>query len=203
MSKNEKGFYLFFDWIERLKELPPEEAIRIVYAIGEYYKNDIDPTEQFSGALKIVVALMFDQIKRGKKLSEIRATAGQKGGFAKAKESKTQISHDLPRQNVATYNNITDNSITNNNNNNNNDNIVCGSAQARERDTIEFEVIKFFNEHHFISSVEDFIAYNKARDWKGYGGEDICEDFERYAWKWEAEEHRRLGETDWKPPSDL
>ncbi len=80
---------------------------------------------------------------------------------------------------------------------------VCNSARAQDREIIEFEVIKFFSKHHFISNVEDFIAYNKARDWKGYGGEDILDDWERYAWKWETEEHHRRGDVDWTPPLDL
>ena len=109
MSKNKKGFYLFFDWCERLKELPAEESIKVVYAICDYYKSGTDPTKQFKGSLKIIVALMFDQIKRGEQISEVRAISGQKGGLAKAKDSKKQISHDLPEQSVATYNNITNN----------------------------------------------------------------------------------------------
>lgn len=203
MSKNEKGFYLFFDWIERLKELPFEEAIKVVYSICEYYKSGTDPTKQFKGSLKIVVALMFDQIKRGEKISEIRAEAGQKGGFAKAKDSKKQICHNLPEQNVATYNNITNNNITNTtttttvysacaqDNVENSD--VENSINVENYDDVEFKIIEYFNKNHFVSSALDFIAYNKAREWKGIGGEDVREDYTRYADRWEDEERRKKG----------
>ena len=82
---------------------------------------------------------------------------------------------------------------------NNNNNSMCYTA----REDLEFEIIKFFRKHQFISNVEDFISYNNARGWKGYGGEDIRADWERYAWKWETEEHRKQGDTEWRPPWDL
>ena len=197
MNKNEKGFHLFFDWIERLKELPPEDSIKIVYAIGEYYKNGIDPTEQFKGTLKVVAALMFDQIKRGEKLSEIRSEVGRKGGFATAKSGKATAK---PQQNAATYNNITNNDITNNDNNNG----MYGSAHARgnvesyqqseeEFEDVEFKIVEYFAKHHFESNAEDFIAYNKSRSWKGFGGEDVRNDYSRYADRWEDEHLRRIG----------
>lgn len=78
--------------------------------------------------------------------------------------------------------------------NNNNNNIVCCSAHAQENeyDAIEFEIIKYFAKRHFESNAEDFIAYNKARNWKGFGGEDVREDYTRYADRWEDEHLRRV-----------
>lgn len=194
MSKNEKGFYLFFDWIDRLKELSPEESIKIVYAICEYYRSGSDPTEQFEGTLKIVVALMFDQIKRGERLSELRAEAGQKGGFAKANSSKQ-------KQSMPTYNNITNNNITNNSNKEEitkeetttTTTTLCGISREEEFENVELDIMRYFAKEHFVSSAEDFIAYNKSREWKGIGGEDVRADYTRYADRWEDEELRKKG----------
>lgn len=82
----------------------------------------------------------------------------------------------------------------------------CNSACAPENpeqkekfDNINFEIIKYFVKQNFESNVEDFFAYNEARGWKGIGGEDVREDFARYADRWEAEERRKRGGPGWKP----
>lgn len=198
MSKNEKGFYLFFDWIERLKELPAEDAIKIVYAIADYYKDDLNPVEQFEGTLKIIVGLMFDQIKRG----EIKAEINRQNINKRWEVRNTTV---IPTDTTViptdtTYNNITNNNITNNDINNNNNNIVCSSACAQEEQQnvesfphVEIEIMRYFAKAHFESNAEDFIAYNKARNWKGFGGEDVREDYSRYADRWEEEHLRRIG----------
>lgn len=200
MSKNEKGFYLFFDWIERLKELPAEDAIKIVYAIADYYKNDINPVEQFEGILKTIAGLMFDQIKRG----ELRTEEQRQKAFKRWQKENGNAEHiqsnaeHIPTD--ATYNNITNDNITNNDINNNNNNIVCSSACAQEEQQnvesfphVEMEIMRYFAKEHFESNAEDFIAYNKARNWKGFGGEDVREDYSRYADRWEEEHLRRIG----------
>ena len=85
--------------------------------------------------------------------------------------------------------------------NNNNKNSMCNSACAQEKhENIELEIIRYFDKHNYCSNAEDFIAYNKSREWKGIGGEDVREDFTRYADRWEGEERRKRGEYDWKPP---
>lgn len=181
MSKNEKGFYLFFDWIDRLKELSPEESIKIVYAICEYYRSGSDPTEQFEGTLKIVVALMFDQIKRGERLSELRAEAGQKGGFAKANPSKQ-------KQSVPTYNNITNNNITYNSN----------KEEHKEEKRKRFlppsldEVKKYCAERRNNVNAEQFIDFYTANGWKV--GKNSMKDWKAAVRTWERNGIQNKGE---------
>lgn len=86
-------------------------------------------------------------------------------------------------------------------NNNNNNNIECCIACTHDKyDNIELEIMEYFAKHNFDSNAEDFIAYNESREWKGFGGEDVREDYTRYADRWEEENLRRKGIHGWKPP---
>lgn len=67
-------------------------------------------------------------------------------------------------------------------------------------ESIELEIMSYFHKREYISSPLDFIAYNQSRNWRGIGGEDVREDYTRYADRWEAEERRKRGEYDWTPP---
>ena len=67
-------------------------------------------------------------------------------------------------------------------------------------ESVELDIMEYFAKRNFDSNAEDFIAYNKSRDWKGIGGEDVREDYARYADRWESEERRKRGKYDWKPP---
>lgn len=67
-------------------------------------------------------------------------------------------------------------------------------------ESIELEIMSYFHKREYISSPLDFIAYNQSRNWRGIGGEDVREDYTRYADRWEAEERRKKGEFDWTPP---
>ena len=66
-------------------------------------------------------------------------------------------------------------------------------------ESIELEIVSYFHKREYISSPLDFIAYNQSRNWRGIGGEDVREDYTRYADRWEAEERRKRGEYDWTP----
>lgn len=67
-------------------------------------------------------------------------------------------------------------------------------------ESIELEIVSYFHKREYISSPLDFIAYNQSRNWRGIGGEDVREDYTRYADRWEAEERRKRGEYDWTAP---
>ena len=67
-------------------------------------------------------------------------------------------------------------------------------------ESVELDIMEYFAKRNFDSNAEDFIAYNKSRNWKGIGGEDVREDYVRYADRWESEERRKRGKYDWKPP---
>ncbi|MBQ8289354.1 MAG: hypothetical protein IJY01_00580 [Clostridia bacterium] len=187
MSKKDKGFFLFFDWIDRLKDLPSDEAIKIIYALCEYNRNGTDPTEKFTGALKIVVSLMFDQIKRAEKVSEARAEAGQKGGFATANSSKFKQNEDLPQQNVATN--------TNTNTNTNTHSYEClprARAPAREdtpAPSME-EVINYCKSKGYSFGVR-FYTHYQSKGWQGVTDWRARADF------WAEEDKKRT--ADGKP----
>lgn len=75
MKKNEKGFYLFFDWIDDLENLGSDDAWKIVKAICEYHRHGTNPVDALDGPLRVVCSLMFHQIKRGEQISEARRAA--------------------------------------------------------------------------------------------------------------------------------
>ena len=76
MSKSNKGFCMFYDWVEDLEQLGDSDgAWQIVKALSEYFKNGKNPVEAVTGPLRTVAAIMLHQIKR----SEMKAAAGRKG----------------------------------------------------------------------------------------------------------------------------
>ena len=125
MKTNNKGFYLFFDWIDDLDTLGSDDAWKIVKAICEYYRTGANPVEALAGPLRTVAAIIFRQIKRGEQISEVRRAAGQRGGFATANNSKVA---DLLQQNAATYYEL-------HNTNNQSLYLTGASAYARERES--------------------------------------------------------------------
>lgn len=74
-------------------------------------------------------------------------------------------------------------------------------AHAREFPTIsEFEdedmqfyllISEAFGECEAKSNVDDFIAYNDARDWRGIGGESVLDNLHRYITRWDKGERWR------------
>lgn len=101
MSEREKkkGFCLFFDWVDDLDNLEGADAWAVVKALCGYYREGTNPVEAVAGPLRVIVSIMFHQIKRGERVSEARSEAGRKGGFATAKASKAKAK---PKQKAAT-----------------------------------------------------------------------------------------------------
>ncbi len=56
-----------------------------------------------------------------------------------------------------------------------------------EDDDIVFElkIVEYFIRAKYFSSPDSFIAYNKSRGWRGVGGENVKENYERYIDEWE------------------
>ena len=92
MKKNTKnvGFCLFFDWVDELNYLAPEDAWSIVRAISAYYTEGRDPVESVASHLRTVAAMMFHQIRRLEELRARKATAGQKGGKKRVENEQTR-----------------------------------------------------------------------------------------------------------------
>lgn len=109
-SKENKGFFVFFDWVDDLNYLGGEKAWEMITAICNYYRDGENPVDNVEQPLKPMASLMFHQIKRGESISAVREEAGRKGGFATAKNSKAEAE---PKQNAPTYTNTNTNTNTN------------------------------------------------------------------------------------------
>ena len=80
MSKNAKGFCMFFDWVEDLDQLGDSDgAWQIVKALSDYFKNGKNPVEAVDGSLKVIASIMFHQIKRAEDISQKRSWASYNG----------------------------------------------------------------------------------------------------------------------------
>lgn len=100
MAKNEKGFCIFYDWVDDLDYLDPADAWVIVKAIKRYYQDGTSPVESVEGHLKAVASMIYNQIKRSESISNARAEAGRNGAAAKG-ETKPDVCQDLPKQKSA------------------------------------------------------------------------------------------------------
>ena len=87
MKNNERGFCIFYDWLDVFEVLSAEDVGEIVLAIGRYYTDGINPVEGLSDMAKPVAAMMYAQIKRAEKRAS-RYT-GDRGIYTKT-ETKTE-----------------------------------------------------------------------------------------------------------------
>ena len=91
MKNNERGFCVFFDWLESLEYLPREVVGEIIFAIRDYYAEGGDPTERFEGATRAIVKMMLAQIKRAERRSQMAEKSGEKEAKTETKtEPKTE-----------------------------------------------------------------------------------------------------------------
>ncbi|MBQ2735510.1 MAG: hypothetical protein IJF33_06725 [Clostridia bacterium] len=145
MRENEKVFYLYYDWIDDLDELADGAvAWEIVKAICDYHRNGENPVEKMSGDSRVIVSLMFKQIKRREAVSEIRREVGRRGGlanaiskgngagvlpiFAIANVSKSANNAILPKQKLATEDRIQNTDIQS---------FSLSGARTREESNVE------------------------------------------------------------------
>lgn len=118
MKIKEIGLLLFYDWLDRMRDLPADEFKSAVYALSEYQRKGTDPVEGFNGSMRVLVGMMLDQIQRAESISASRSASGKKGadrtnsgkdfaefcrGKAEAKNDKTEVCRDLPQQISATH----------------------------------------------------------------------------------------------------
>lgn len=187
-SKN-KGFCMFFDWVEALDHLEDSSgAWKIVKALSEYFKNGKNPVENLSGNLRVVAELMYHQILR----LEARAAAKRKA--AEASHTQRQINNSanaVQLQNVAVQMQCNDtitktktitNTKTNITTTTTTDNV---RAYAREENSEKeelnqpclLEVKKYFEEsdprftppkntYDATKEAEIFCAWNNLRGWR-------------------------------------
>ena len=224
MSKN-KGFCMFFDWVDRLKELDGNDAFSIVVALSEYFQYGTNPVDRFSGALKMAVGMMFDQIKRAEAKSAILRENINKR-WNSGTSSVIQTDTFVIQTDTDVLQTDTTNTKTKTNTNTETDTISTTTTTTDIPDTciargafsdkkvedfpdmgayLESDEYRFYNlvadmfaEYDRVcdTSADDFIAYNRARQWRGSGGELIVKDedtLHRYVAKWVQAQERKGG----------
>ena len=117
MSKYEenKGFCMFYDWVEDLSYLEPADAWQIVRALNAYYTEGTDPVALVEGHLKAVAALLMHQIRRQEEISAQRAE------LAKSTNEKCRVKKEQTQCERNAYAELTQSDATNTNTNTNTD----------------------------------------------------------------------------------
>ena len=88
----EPYYTLYFNWIEDTQELNDQEKGRLIDAIVLYARGD-DWQERIKGNERYVFPIYKNQLDRARRLSEVRAEAGAKGGNQnQARNSKVKQS---------------------------------------------------------------------------------------------------------------
>lgn len=196
MAKN-KGFCLFYDWVDRLKELDPSEAFDVIIALSDYFKEGINPVDRFSGSLKMAVGIMFDQIKRAEIKSDVlRENVNKRWNRENAKQSNAIVIQNDTNviQADTTITETITNTITNTNSIQQQTTTYIFDTYTREEIAELYRSIReHFREEGYISDAQAFIQYNYERGWRGYGGEDALDNWLKYAKAWERKERIRHG----------
>lgn len=114
MAENKKTFIFYSDWINMIREMPDEEAGKLLKHILSYV-NDEDPQTD-----SLLVKMAFGHMKpllkadleKWDNIREIRKVAGKKGGQANAKQTQAnakQVQAVNDNVNVNVNGNVTDN----------------------------------------------------------------------------------------------
>ena len=86
MKNNERGFCVFYDWMDCLEYLPRATAAEVLFALRDYYIAEEDPSARFEGAERALVKMMLAQIKR----AEARSARGEQMYSETEAETKTE-----------------------------------------------------------------------------------------------------------------
>ncbi len=116
--KPNKGFPIYFDWIERLKDIESDRAFAIICALSDYFKDGVNPLDRFVGAERALVGIMFDQVKRAEYISAVNSENGLKS----VQSRSTSVQRAFNER--STDEKIVNQPLNYNNNNNNNNNII-------------------------------------------------------------------------------
>ena len=94
----QKGFCMFFDWVDTLDYLSPVDFKAMVKAINDYYTEGKDMVESVTkSTLKALAHNIMQQIKRGEDKAEVNRNNGKKGGRpAKETQSKPNETQEKP-----------------------------------------------------------------------------------------------------------
>ena len=69
MSQKYPGFYLYYDWLDALNNMPPETALSIINNLRNYAQYDTEPPF-LPGWEGFVQGFMLAQLKRSKSISQ-------------------------------------------------------------------------------------------------------------------------------------
>jgi hypothetical protein len=202
MGKN--SFVLYDDEYDFIKLLSFEERGKLLTAIFEHRLFG-----EVNVSLSEAGAMLFQVIKN-------HLDRDAQKYIDKCEKSKQAIESRWNKNNTNEYERIrtnTKHTDTDNDNDNVNDNELPKGNNTKTTKTktticncigdttqLELDINRYFAKRGYVSNALDFIAYNESRNWKGIGGEDVKNDYTRYADRWEADERRKRGESDWEPP---
>ena len=130
-EKEKKGWCVFFDWIENLKELSGEDFKSVIIAVNGYAEKKELPKD-LNGAIKIIVGFMIDQMERSEENSKKKAEAGRKGGERTACKKQEEKKQCLSTAEAKSSYNNNNNSNSNSNNNSNNNNELLSPLKSPE-----------------------------------------------------------------------
>ena len=90
MNNENKAMCFYLDWIDALKMLKPDEAMKIVIAIGDFVKNGTEFPTFDNPLTEIAGIFIFQQLKRSKERSELKRKAGIASGVSRRAKSASR-----------------------------------------------------------------------------------------------------------------
>ena len=98
---NDKGMVFFYNWLDMMEELKPQEVVQMLHAIVDYSRGTCD-TEFEDRCMRVVYKSITTSIDLSKGVSEARSEAGKRGGEANvSKVKQTEANVSKPKQNEA------------------------------------------------------------------------------------------------------
>lgn len=168
MAKSNKGFCLFYDWMDSLDELDPADAYAVIRAISRYNETGEDPTTGFKGALKAFVMNLYQQIKRAEETSAAKAEGAritnEKRANAERADSERIANAERTDECATNTNTITDTYTDTNTDTS----ISSNEDKKRKRfvaPTID-EVRDYCNENGYRIDAEAFVDHYQSVGWK-------------------------------------
>ncbi len=177
MKQNEKGYCIFYDWLDALRCLDRAVAADIIFAIGDYYTKGKDPTADFDGPVAAIVRMMLDQIKRAEATAAKKSTAGRLGGKASGRSRSKSKQNEATETETETETNTdtktdTEAKATTEAEALNRAAPLCGGASARRKPekfsvpTLS-DVVSYVSEQRLDSTVpEDFFNFYSSKGWR-------------------------------------
>lgn len=209
MAKNNKGFCLFYDWMDSLDELDPADAYAVIRAISRYNETGEDPTTGFKGALKAFVMNLYQQIKRAEETSAAKAEGARITNEKRANAERTHTERipnaertDESATNTNTITNTDTNTITDT------DTLLSPSNEGeRAREKKRFvpptvdEVFAYMQERGEtdFTVAESFVDYYVNAKWRVGSSRTVMTDWKAAVRNWLRRERKGKPKVKEKP----